>query len=457
MIIFQEQKPYTKLNFSKKIGENGEDHERLICELENKKILKRIEGNRIVFSYVGIVLIQQISIFILPKYVSCNTTTSKITTIKDIIRLFKKIKENLMYHNLYDINLTKNDLEENIISLICYILDDYIENGIYKNEIDCLEINGNGDINWPMTLDSTQPLVMQEQWVYVDLVTNKNEINSKQFVTLLHTKIIEDCKELIENTGLNIILDYDIKVSGDRLESLHDREKIQLEVEKELQIQFNDRKRRVLKAIQLYLEQKSCLDGIRAITYGTNNFKWIWEVICSKVFDNEFISKKGISKYELFGIRPPSWCIHNSFLHLEEKNEIEVKRNRLTPDILKVYERESKKYLLILDAKYYTLRIKGEKIEGNPGIEDITKQYLYHTSLKKYIEENNIEIIINAFLLPNDIATGKIGKVTLDFMQQYSDVDIDLIVLDMKEVINLYCYNKTYDFSRFIDMISETN
>ena len=60
-----------------------------------------------------------------------------------------------------------------------------------------------------------------------------------------------------------------------------------------------------------------------------------------------------------------------------------MKKNRLTPDILKVFSKDNKKYLLILDAKYYNMTFKNEKLQGNPGIEDITKQYLYHSALKK--------------------------------------------------------------------------
>ena len=59
----------------------------------------------------------------------------------------------------------------------------------------------------------------------------------------------------------------------------------------------------------------------------------------------------------------------------------ENKKNRLTPDILKVYKLKEKKVLLILDSKYYFARVDSNgNIIGNPGIDDITKQYLYHTA-----------------------------------------------------------------------------
>ena len=95
---------------------------------------------------------------------------------------------------------------------------------------------------------------------------------------------------------------------------------------------------------------------------------------------------------KIYEIESPKWYIDNrNNLENDNSSEYEMQKNRLTPDILKVVVHENIRCLLILDAKYYNLRIENEYLKGNPGVDDITKQYLYHTALKSYIEKNNIK------------------------------------------------------------------
>ena len=124
-----------------------------------------------------------------------------------------------------------------------------------------------------------------------------------------------------------------------------------------------------------------------------------------------------------------------------------LKKNRLTPDILRTVILPEGKKLLILDAKYYNIRFDLElgTVLGNPGIEDITKQYLYKIALKTYISENSISSdVLNAFLFPTMEPSNVQGYVKLDFMDEYCSDGIKLVMLNVEEIIDKYCNNVTY-------------
>ncbi|ACO30964.1 llaJI restriction endonuclease family protein [Bacillus cereus 03BB102] len=453
MIILKELKPYNESVLLEEFNIDRYELNEILKILEAKKIVKYNLKNEIQFVYVGIIVVNHKLMFILPKYILCATRKEELSHMRNIVRLLNEFseREKLEESDIEDINLEQETLVSNLIAIISFLLDDYIENGLYQNEIDVIEFNGDGDINWDKTIDQIYPVVIGDQWLYADLITSKSSIDYKQFITLLHGRVINECIDFFNSTGLNEILSYDLDIIDNVIDNMEEIDKIERELEKEIVIQFNDRKRRVLYAIKSYLERKSGLSDTKLLLYGTRNFKWIWEIVCGHIFDNEFVKKGTKSKYEVFGIESPKWNIGN------EKdlkiNDIEMKKNRLTPDILKVIIKDNIKYLLILDAKYYNVKLRGSKIQGSPGIEDITKQYLYHSALKNYIEDNKIDKVLNAFLVPTQTKTYVQGEVFLDFMRMYSNTDIKLMKLNVNEVIDMYSNNKKYNFDDFITLL----
>ncbi|WP_346962241.1 LlaJI family restriction endonuclease [Clostridium sp.] len=456
MIILKELKPYSESELMKEFQEDSNGLKEILKILDDKKIVKFNFRNEIQFSYVGIVIVNDKPIFVLPKYTICRNKEEKKSELKNIIKLLNEFseREKLDTSDIENIALEQEALENNLISIISFLLEDYIENGIYQNEIDSTEFNGDGDINWDKTIDQIHPIVINDQWFYTDLITNRSTVDSDRFITMLHGKVINECIDFLNKTGLNEFLNYEVDIIENALEDLEEIDRIESEIDKEVTIQFNDRKRRVLYAIKSYIDKKSGTSDTRLLLYGTRNFKWIWEVICGYVFDNEFTKQGKKSKYEIYGIESPKWYIDNkSDLEVNDKNDIEMQKNRLTPDILKLVVDDDIRCLLILDAKYYNIRLNGNRLEGNPGIEDITKQYLYHSALTKYIADKKINKIINAFLFPTQNDTYVQGEVALDFMRVYSNIDIKLIQINVNEVVNMYCSNKKYSFEEFILMV----
>jgi hypothetical protein len=64
---------------------------------------------------------------------------------------------------------------------------------------------------------------------------------------------------------------------------------------------------------------------------------------------------------------------------------------------------DGKDHFIIFDAKYYNIQLeKGKSLRGNPGIGDVTKQYLYQLAYKDFIAKHGISVVKNCFLMPTE-------------------------------------------------------
>ena len=80
---------------------------------------------------------------------------------------------------------------------------------------------------------------------------------------------------------------------------------------------------------------------------------------------------------------------------------------------------------------------------GQPGLESITKQYLYELAYKDYIKENNFDGVKNAFLLPK--YSGEIENIGIAKLEILSDLgleNIQIIMLPAGEINQFYLDNK---------------
>lgn len=173
--------------------------------------------------------------------------------------------------------------------------------------------------------------------------------------------------------------------------------------------------------------------------YGTKYFHRVWEEVCKTVFShvNEYVKK----------ISRPNWI---NFTDIEVNKE----KKTLEPDIIKAFEYRSKEYFLILDAKYYNINFDGKKLEGNPGVEDITKQLLYDKALEKLSRGKTKH---NAFLFPSSNSTNTFkvfGSVDFDFLDIAA---VTLVYISAEQVYNLYLENKTFSTDDLFKFVSEIN
>lgn len=59
----------------------------------------------------------------------------------------------------------------------------------------------------------------------------------------------------------------------------------------------------------------------------------------------------------------------------------------LIPDLISIVHAGGDYQFIIFDAKYYDLQLEpGKKLRGQPGIESITKQYLYQLAYQPFVK-----------------------------------------------------------------------
>ena len=358
-IILKELKTYNREYLSEKLEIDNKYMDEIIKNLAERKLISIKKGREISFKYVGIITYNEKVLFIFPKYIDKEDSELDLQEFKPILKLLKEYSktEKLDNEELETLGLDLENEYTNKISLLVHILDNYIENDIYYNEMVTDEYNGEGEILWDKTVDNITPFIINGKVIYLDFITKLNIVNDTSLITNVHKFIVNECIAFMNNTGLDLYLDYNLNKIDCNLDNIDDSQFIINKLEREMQLQFNDNKINILKSMISFINKSfSKSNEYNIELFGTRNFYIVWEKLCSRVFKNEFESSESKSKYDKFYINPPIWeDSKKQNISIDESDEISTKKNRLTPDILKTCEHNNKKYLLILDAKYYNI------------------------------------------------------------------------------------------------------
>jgi len=115
--------------------------------------------NEYKFTYVGIIIYSNLIIKVYPKYMTLHPTENnkydmKFRQILNVIEKYKYDSKGTYY--LFDDEEYGN---EGYLGLLIYLLDDYFENGIYKNEKSIIEINGSGEVDWNKTVNNNNAII----------------------------------------------------------------------------------------------------------------------------------------------------------------------------------------------------------------------------------------------------------------------------------------------------------
>lgn len=434
--------PYNKQQ--KDLTELNED------DIEIYPVVENDNQHYYVFDYVGLITIDSIVLKIYPKYIKNDKEPkSQLKQVLKVIEKFNKKEQTIKIFNDSDYSKTYNNL-----AVCLYFMNDYFEYGLYNNEVNILEENGSGEIYWDKTINDAFTLISDNKPYYPSVYTKKRINDEFDFFKELHATIISKCcNELNEADLLDLFDLTEIYLNDKELDEYGDIDYILYRIENEINIQFNTRKSNLLKMMFAYISTKGTINELEYLNiFGTNSFNLIWEDVCKDVLNDHLntpLYKLPLlyNRYEKSNrklidiIEKPKW------IDSDEEGIFSNKAKTLIPDTIVI----DKDVMIIYDAKYYCFENKRNYLRGQPGIESITKQYLYQLAYKDFAKKNGIKIIRNCFIIPtegNEIINK--GKVELNMLGNLELEPIKVLLLPTQQIFKLYLSNK-----KFMDVKSQ--
>lgn len=482
----REQQRYTKNDLKNIFSMDETTVEKFIKNLKAFGVLKRVKNNEnqfemsdlveddieisdeaavsgeclYVFTYVGIITCGSRVIKVYPKYLvkKKDDYFGEMRQVIKVLERYSRSDEQMI--SMF--NGAGENRNFNILAVILYLLNDYFEYGIYTNSEDIVEINGDGEILWEKTIDESFALIEDNRPYYMELYTGRTVDDDMDYFKRLHECILTECSDQLHQAQLEDLFEIEtVNISEESLEDFGDKEYILERISKELNVQFNTHRQILLKTLYAYISQNRRMfedsDGI--CMYGTTAYHVVWEKICAEVFDNKLHTSLGQLKLHV----PLAEKFQNQkkkeLIDIIEKpiwqgtDTIQTAKDTLVPDLISILSIGEIDYFVIFDAKYYLLELeKGRPLRGNPGVGDITKQYLYQLAYRDFIRAHNIAVAKNCFLMPteNDKIVKK-GTARMPMLEALELENIQIRQLPAAMMYEYYLSQKKMDI-RLLDL-----
>lgn len=355
-----------------------------------------------VFTFVGVIVVAGRVLKCYPKYIL--TVDQPKNELRQVLKVLEK------YNTKEQIVRMFNDSSEssafNLLAVLLFLMQDYYENGVYSNTEDIIESNGSGEILWDKTINETFTLLSNNRPYYIDLQTKKRVTDDYDYFKRLHECILTKAsKELKEAELLDLFEITEVDLTDEVLDDFGEEEYILYRIEKELNTQFNTRKQLLLKTIYAYIAHSGSLYDTDCLSlFGTNSFNLVWEGICADIMDNQLDVRLGA--LQLPTPLKPEYDQKQKLIDLIEKPLWSVTgktaSDTLIPDLVSITGNK----FIIFDAKYYNAVLEpGQPPKAQPGIESVTKQYLYQLAYQKFIDDHGFAGVENCFLMPTEEKT----------------------------------------------------
>ena len=401
-----------------------------------------------VFTFVGVITVAGRVLKCYPKYILSNEQPTE--ELKQIVKVLEK------YNSKEQVVKMFNDSNEsksfNLLAVLLFLLMDYYENGSYSNTHDIIESNGSGEIIWDKTINETFALLSNNRPYYVDLQTKRRVTDDFDYFKRLHECILTIAsKELKEADLLEIFEITEVDLSDEQLVNFGEKEYILYRLENELSVQYNTRKQLVLKALYTYIDKRGSLFDIDCLSmFGTNSFNLVWEDVCKSIFDDQL--ELPLKRLKLPVPLKEKYAEYAKLIDIIEKplwTATGLRANdTLIPDCISI----DGPYFIISDAKYYVPRLeKGKTPERMPGIESVTKQYLYQLAYKNFIKDHGFDHIVNCFIMPTEEAEViDKGDVYMAMISGLGLQNINVRLLPAKLAYRYYLNRKMIDVESFL-------
>lgn len=485
-VFLREQKRYTQEELVREFQCSDEKAVRILKRLKEYGILKTVKANDAqknlsdlldedieiadvevgeneylyVFTFVGVITIEGRVLKCYPKYL-IDTIAPK-AELKQVLKVLEKYNSKEQIIRMY--NDTNDSSAFNMLAVMLFLFQDYFEYGSYTNTQDIVESNGAGEILWDKTINETFTLLSNNRPYYPELLTMKRVNDNFDFFKRLHECILTRCtKELRDADLLDLFDIMGVDLSDEQIENFGDKEYILERIVKELNVQFNTRKQLLLKTLYAYIANSNALDDLDCFSmFGTNSFNLVWEKVCAEVLDNQLYKPIGSLRLPVPLVEEYINARNKKLIELIDKpqwkgsttsGEVFVKQadDTLIPDIISIVEVVGDYQFIIFDAKYYNLQFEhNKKLRGQPGVESITKQYLYQLAYQHFVEQHQIKNIKNCFLMPtaSEVVISK-GTASLAMLNNLGLQDIQIRLLPARLAYEHYIADTKIDIQMF--------
>lgn len=368
-----------------------------------------------VFAYVGVIEIDGHVLKCYPKYI--KSREPQPSDLRPVLHAIERYNSD--HRGMNTASETSSLKMPNQLALALLLLRDFYTYGLYSNQRVELTLHGQGEIDWETTINTTMPVIQNNRPYYFDYYTNDTRQDDTDYITRLHACIITECSSRLKASELDVILQLETPTpyQGERIDFGTD-DYICLRLRKELNIQFVSQKQVLLRNLLTWVENTNMsieTSGIRM--FGTNSFHTLWEAMCADVFESQYKNKLktlGISLDGSFNgedtleglIKKPQWkAASGGEPHDADKT--------LRPDYIRIVKSNDHTHFVILDAKYYDIELDDRHVSGQPGVEDVSKQYLYQLTYSEFMHMHSMTPI-NAFVSPTDQSESSVaGTATM--------------------------------------------
>lgn len=425
------------------------------------------------FVYVGLALVESVCIVVYPKYLPevdplCPDDATK-AAMRQVFRVLRKSGGS--YASIAA--ATEDGMRANDrLALMLSLLEMYDEYGVYSNYVHTIADNGSGNISWERTIATNLPFVRDGRPIYFDYKTVETDADASDFVMRLHRAVLTECSRFMQESGLAQLLALDeVWLSDSSVADFGDADFVAYRLERERAVQFVTWKQDVIDLLVRYVRNEGMSATPDApLCLGTSSFHHVWETACKVAFGDVLsvrLDELGIELappftgmaeiMRLIDVIPrPEWAAMGAD---EERACGEVAT--LIPDIVTVRGAggcaAGGGTFAILDAKYYT-PLLGERVGGVPGVESVTKQFLYQAAYRDFVLAHGFSRVVNAFLVPScGNAVEHLGRVRFPGVIAAEETpfsnEVELYALPAEAVFDAYVGGRQLDAESLAEVV----
>ena len=421
-VYVRELRPYSLQEIAEKFGVDSGKARQAVCRLMVRGVVRfrNVDApdgvdlsdeasarpdELYVFNFVGMAMVGDLVLISYPKYFR-----GRIPSDSELSQLFRVLGRDSGRNNLISL-VGDGRRTPDRLPIMLALLDLYAEYGVYSNYIEGRELNGGGSIDWNRTIGSHLPFIKDGRPIYAEYETRKTLRDDSDFITRLHRAVLAECARELKDAGVAGLLSIDVDgamISEEAVGDLGDVGMLEWRLGRERGSQFVDWKIATLELLSKYLlnRENDAEDGEIEVL-GTTSFYHLWEDACKTAFGDRLDTKLGnlgirlADEWEderrntLLGIIPhPEWERWNGAGYGKAQET-----DTLIPDTISFADNEGKRIFCIYDAKYYVPSSSG-RMEKQPGLESVTKQFLYQSAYRPFVEAHEFDAVVNVFLVP---------------------------------------------------------